>query len=384
MKITICLGFFNPCPPVLGGAAEKMWYGLGKTFAEQGSSVCIISRTWSELPDIECHGRLRHMRLKGYSHQKKLWKNLLLDAWWSFKVLFHLPTSDITITNCVLLPVLASMRRKSGSVIVSLGRQPKGQMNLYRHVSRIHVPSQSMRNAVEKQTPQLKDKIVVIPCATDLTPFFSAANDRKKADTIRIGYIGRIHSEKGLDVLISAVDLLMDIPDLPRWELHLRGPSRVSEGGEGEDYLNHLRKLGNRLQQNGKIFFHDPIYQPDTLARAYAELDIFCYPSLAEAGESFGLAPVEAMASGATVITSDLPCFQEFLQEGQTGLIFSHNKPSRVEELATRIETLLRNTELRQKLAAAGQSIAAQFDLKPIAIRHLNDFENLIKLRFNS
>jgi glycosyltransferase involved in cell wall biosynthesis len=46
---------------------------------------------------------------------------------------------------------------------------------------------------------------------------------------------------------------------------------------------------------------------------------MFVYPCLAEQGETFGLAPLEAVACGAVPIVSDLSCFGDFITPGVNG-----------------------------------------------------------------
>jgi len=45
-----------------------------------------------------------------------------------------------------------------------------------------------------------------------------------------------------------------------------------------------------------------PVFDADRLARHYERATVFAYPSLAEKGEAFGVAPLEAMASGAVPV----------------------------------------------------------------------------------
>ncbi len=86
-------------------------------------------------------------------------------------------------------------------------------------------------------------------------------------------------------------------------------------------------------------------------------------PSLAE---GFGIALVEAMASGCACIVSDLPVLKDVA--GDTALYFDPYKP---EQLAERIEQLVNNSELRSKLAKkACARVQNRFGMKKFIVNY--------------
>src|SRR5437762_14010305 len=95
------------------------------------------------------------------------------------------------------------------------------------------------------------------------------------------------------------------------------GPTGTRLGGGGEAYLASLQSAVEKGE--GKISFTGPIFDPSELASVFRRARLFIYPSLSERGESFGLAPLEAMADGCAVLVSNLDCFQDFIRDGQTG-----------------------------------------------------------------
>lgn len=80
---------------------------------------------------------------------------------------------------------------------------------------------------------------------------------------------------------------------------------------------------------------------------------VFVYPSLAE---GFGMPPLEAMASGVPVVTSDATALPEVV--GGAGLTFA---PGDVDGLAACLRNLLGDAGLRQKLVAKGLEQAQNF-----------------------
>src|SRR5207244_8582480 len=62
----------------------------------------------------------------------------------------------------------------------------------------------------------------------------------------------------------------------------------------GETYLASLQAAAQKAE--GKIIFAGSIFDTTKLTNAFRSARLFIYPSLSERGESFGLAPLEAMA----------------------------------------------------------------------------------------
>ncbi len=95
-------------------------------------------------------------------------------------------------------------------------------------------------------------------------------------------------------------------------------------------------------------------YVPDEdLVALYNAADLFVHPSLFE---GFGLPPLEAMACGAAVVTSNTSALPEVV--GDAALTVD---PLDVEALAAAIARVLSDGDLRTKLESRGPARAAQF-----------------------
>jgi glycosyltransferase involved in cell wall biosynthesis len=125
------------------------------------------------------------------------------------------------------------------------------------------------------------------------------------------------------------------------------------------------------------VEFTGPILDPRQLAESYRAADHFCYPSLAEKGESFGVAPLEAMACGVPVIVSSLECFQDFVTEGQTGFVFDHRGGAPAEALAAVLERAMTSTEAVAIGRRAAEK-ARSFSYAAVAEQYLADFAALL------
>ena len=87
----------------------------------------------------------------------------------------------------------------------------------------------------------------------------------------------------------------------------------------------------------------------DEMPELYRRADVFCAPSLGH--ETSGVALLEAMATGAAVVASRLPGYDEVVDDGVDGLLVPPRKP-RV--LAAALRRLLDEPGLREPAGARG------------------------------
>ncbi|MBA2586968.1 MAG: glycosyltransferase family 4 protein, partial [Chthoniobacterales bacterium] len=338
MKITIVLGAFLPVPPIMGGAVEKVWFALGQEFARRGHEVTQISRARPQFPERETIEGVRHLRIAGFDTPASLLWLKFFDLVYSVRTKRRLPRADIIVTNTFWLPLFLRNSRW-GKLYVHIGRFPKRQMCLYQHAARLQTPSRAVADAVAKEVPKLKAKIVAIPyprLETNGSTGERATVEREK----NILFVGRVHPEKGVHLLIDAFANAA-APLFFAWNLIIVGPTENRYGGGGERYLDQLRRSATRSA--GRVHFRGAIFDPVALSNEYRQAQIFAYPSLAEKGESFGLAPLEAMAHGCAVIVSDLACFHDFIRDGETGIVFNHRGSDPAGALRAKLAALVGN-----------------------------------------
>ncbi|HEV7943976.1 MAG TPA: glycosyltransferase family 4 protein [Solirubrobacteraceae bacterium] len=151
-----------------------------------------------------------------------------------------------------------------------------------------------------------------------------------------IGSLGRITEQKGYDLLVRA------LPQLPGATLVLvgDGPQRGS-----------LQELAADLGVGGRLIVTG--WKPD--ARAYLPtFDIFALPSRWE-GMPLGI--LEAMHAGLPVLASDVGSVAEAVREGVTGYVVPAEDHWL---LCARLGALLSDAELRQRMGAAGRTLARE------------------------
>jgi glycosyltransferase involved in cell wall biosynthesis len=373
MKITIVLGAFFPVPPTMGGAVEKMWYSLAQEFARRGHEVALISRKMPNQPRQEIVDGVRHLRVSGFDAPRSLVWLKFLDFVYSLRAMSILPDADILITNTFWLPLLARDRTR-GKIYVHVGRYPKGQMRFYGNAARLQAPSIAVARAISAEAPPLADRVSVVPYPA---PTSTSAPPEIALRPKRILYVGRVHPEKGVHVLVKAF-VCGTRAAFKDWELMIVGPTEPKFGGGGDEYLSTLQRTAADV--GDRAIFAGPIFDPAELEQTFRSARLFVYPSLAERGESFGLAPVEAMTHGCAVLVSKLDCFADFVRDGETGFVFDHRSSAPGEILQAKIEKITSDEALLTRVAEAGRRQSEEYSLSHVADRFIADFSSIVQI----
>ena len=372
MKITIVLGAFFPVPPTMGGGVEKVWYALAPEFVKRGHEVVVISRRMRNQPAEEIANGVRHLRIKGFNTPRSFVWLKFLDLLYSLRVKSVLPAADILVTNTFWLPILMRDPRR-GKVYVQVARYPKGQMRLYRKAARLQAPSQAVARAIVAEAPELAEKVAVVPNPVSNSSSTSPALpvvDREKT----MLYVGRLHPEKGVHLLIDAF-VRGTATAFGEWRLMIVGPTETRFGGGGSEYLADLQQAAANAA--GYITFTGPIFDQSALEQAFRSARLFVYPSLAERGESFGLAPLEAMTQACPVLVSKLDCFGDFIRDRETGFVFDHRSDNPAKSLREKMETVIGDEVVLAKVAEAGRRKSAEYSPAHVADLFLADFQQV-------
>jgi len=369
MHINIVQGAFLPVPAVRGGAVEKIWSALGREFAARGHQVTHISQQYSTLERRALVDGVQHVRVPGFEMPKSGFALKWRDFVYSRRVLDTLPKADLIVTNTFWLPIIAP-RVKRGKIYVHVARYPKGQMNFYRKAARLQTVSTVIGKAICEEAPGLAARVRVIPY------FVSRVGRSDECDREKvILYVGRIHPEKGVHLLMEAFERLVR-DGASNWRLRIVGPWQTEQGGGGEEYLNMLRE---RAQNLGPLVeWTGPIFDEEVLFSHYRRSAFFVYPSLAERGETFGLAPLEAMAGGCPPVVSALECFRDFVKPGVNGWIFDHRSEDSVGTLTKVLEPLVFGLHPLNSFRDSALQTAADYSLAKIASQYLQDFQEVL------
>lgn len=208
---------------------------------------------------------------------------------------------------------------------------------IYRLCDRLIAVSEAAAKRFRFFDKQKKLKVVYNSVELDkYTPTQTKVED----DLLRLGYFGRIHRRKGIEVIINA------IKNLDKVELLVMGDG-------DEDYLRELKEIASGLDVTFKP------YQPNVISEI-GNVDVVVLPSFY--GEGLSRILIEAQAMGKIAIASDSPSNPEVLGEEFREFIFPTGD---VEKLRERIKHILENREiLLSKGRLARQRAENLFDVR--------------------
>jgi len=181
-----------------------------------------------------------------------------------------------------------------------------------------------------------------------------AFNNLQKFKKPYLLYVGNAYPHKNLERLILAFKKL--IKEGLDYQLVLVG---------GEDYfykklkkhLNHFNQA-ERSTINQKIIFPGFVSDKE-LGELYKSASLYIFPSLSE---GFGLPPLEAMARGVPVVSSNATCLPEIL--GDAVIYFD---PLDINDMAKQIKKALLGENLRKKLIKKGLEQIKKYSWKKMA-----------------
>src|SRR5207244_4779773 len=124
-------------------------------------------------------------------------------------------------------------------------RFPKGQMRFYSRAARLQTVSRVVAEAIASQTPAMKSRTRVIPYP--LIGSGSDPSESKRSKEKRILFVGRVHPEKGVQLMIR-VFAAVPREKLDGWNLDIVGPAETRFGGGGARYLRELNVLSELVE----------------------------------------------------------------------------------------------------------------------------------------
>ena len=199
---------------------------------------------------------------------------------------------------------------------------------------------------------------------------------RKKYDLPNryILYLGTLEPRKNITGLIKAFELLKKNPPSPLFE---RGssnhPSSLCERGSSDIKLiiagskgwlyQDIFKVAENSSVNNDIIFTGFIDDEDK-SILYSQAELFIYPSFYE---GFGFPPLEAMACGTPVITSNVSSLPEAVGDAAITI-----NPYNLNELYRAMEMVLSDDELKNALIKKGFEQAKKFSWQKCARESLD------------
>ena len=185
-------------------------------------------------------------------------------------------------------------------------------------------------------------KARVIPFGVDLQRFRYV--ERPSRPTFHIGTVRWLTEKYGLEYLIRAFAQLAAKPFSLKLTIIGWGPLRPK-----------LEALAVSLGVADRITFTGRLPNEE-VARYFEQFDLFVMPSVSR-GETFGVAAVEAMATGLPVVASDIGGLPEVVADGLTGRLVP---PADVDQLAATLEHYILSENMRREDGRRGRERVEQ------------------------
>lgn len=195
------------------------------------------------------------------------------------------------------------------------------------------------------------------------TTRFSGVPTKPLGSTAKVISVARLLPEKkGQDILLRAIKRCIDRG------LDVEGALVGSPLVGDSQTLPLLQALVASLRLTGRIRI---IQGRSDVVALLRESDIFV---MASRFEGFGIALVEAMAAGLPVIASNIDGPAEIITDGVDGLLFESGSD---EQLAEKIESVIRSPALAAKLSRNGRITAANYDISTMRDKYLEIYGRL-------
>ena len=257
-------------------------------------------------------------------------------------------------------------RYREYSHYISLNQQfVKDQIDnwLCDYMGKVHhivVPSESMRRILESEYGFFH-QVTTIPTGIDFSLI-----DRSKREGLRKKFgwenevvlisVGRLEIEKNWDILIKAAAQVIRRHSNVRLVI-------LGDGSEHKDLVKLVKELGiaDKVKFPGKVV-------PEVVTNYLVASDVFCFASVTE---TQGLATVEAMAAGLPVAAVDASGTRDAFEDGKQGFL----TPNESSALASKIEILVSEKELRNDMGKSARLKARDFDINFQASKLVSVYE---------
>lgn len=377
--------FFNyEYPPLGGGAANATAYILEEYSKISDLSVDLITSSIDSEYHLEKIGdsisihKLPIGKNKDNLHYQSQ-KELLTYAWKAYffakkliqKNKYDLSHSFFTVP-CGFVSFLINKKYRIPYIISLRGSDVPGYSDRFVFLYKIIKPlikiiwknsfavisnSQGLRELALKTNP--KQAIGIIYNGIDISDFVPKSEKRPADKVIITTGASRVTDRKGIDYLIRAIKIL----DQKYPNIHLKAL------GDGNAKAN-LENLAKELGLEKKVEFIGRIPRENT-APYYQEAGIFVLPSF---NEGMSNAMLEALASGLPLIATNTGGTSELVEEGVNGLVI---KTKDVQDLADKIEILMKDEDLRKKMGEASRRKAEAMSWEKVAKEYIELYNKI-------
>ncbi len=179
-------------------------------------------------------------------------------------------------------------------------------------------------------------------------------------ESIVVGFIGRLVGWKGAQILINAMELLLN-----RGIKNIKCVVIGTGIGQKESNEEKLKRMVNEKKLNNIIIF--PGFQKN-IPLYMKLLDIFCLTSIEP--EPFSSVVIEAMMAKIPVIGSDIGGTPEIIKNRETGIL---TKAGDFKDLSNAIEELVKDKSLKDKIVNNAYNYVLKYNTVEYAAEKLEN-----------
>ncbi len=195
---------------------------------------------------------------------------------------------------------------------------------------------------VARSFPIKLPPITVIPFGIDLRVF--SYIERQPQSVIKIGIAKHLEEQYGIDTLIKSFMVLLKNNSNVKLIIAGRGTKE-----------DKYKRLASRFGLDTKIEFLGAV-EHSRMPEFLWSVDIAAMPSRYD-DESFGVAALEASATGLPVVATKVGGVPEVVIDGVTGFMAEKENE---EQLAQYLERLIQDSDLRKRMGIAGRKMVEE------------------------
>lgn len=384
MRIGIDARFFGPIGKGLGRYTQKLLENLEKISAQEGPAfgeghqyfVFLKSENFDEYKPKNKNFKKIKADYHWYTLSEQIWFPMLLNK---YKLdVVHFPHFNVpllyfgkfvvtihdlilinfpTLRGSTLSPLFYKIKFLAYKIVIR---------SAIKRSAKIFAVSNFTKNDIlENYKFVPEEKLVITHEACEDFCMLSPNKDKEILSRYGIKkpyimYVGNAYPHKNLERLIMAFKLIKQ----KKTDLNLIFVGKV------DYFYTRLKELVKNEEIRGISFIGYALdYELDTI---FHNADAYVFPSLYE---GFGLPPLEAMAKGTPVISSDHPCMKEIL--GDSAYYF---RGGDISDISRAVIDVLENDNLRNNLISKGYERIKKYSWKRMA-RNTQEVYNSVGIK---
>lgn len=362
----------NKLPPHKEGGAERVIWEIAKEFSNDGHEVTFLTPKPKDAQSTDGHNGINfeffsksknnisspvEFLTYGQLKYRKKYQKINPDIVYDNASPFSFPVAHLYGEAMKITKVHAIYSRLSFQCNTKLSQMLSVYFNEYLY----HIyndgyfitNSESTSERLANKIPEYKDKIYTIPIGIEIDKY--ELNISYESNMVLA--VSGLTTRKNIKTLLNAWPIVQKSRPNAKLVIAGDGPQR----GMIEDHISNLSNASYEgyVNESKKI-------------ELYENARIFALPTLYE---GFGMAPLEAMASGCAVCIGDAWGVKDYIHDGVNGFL---TPPNDNVELANKICILLENDSLYNKFAVHGRKTAEDYDMTKSVAKEINLVKDLL------